>query len=80
MFLNGAMNFKRIKRLIYTDGPKLQKLIKILYWDLLQKTTWELNFLDSLGLAGEKRKKTEHSRHWDSRMYLARAKLQENGQ
>lgn len=35
---------------------------------LLQKTTWELNFLDSLGLAGEKRKKTEHSRHWDSRM------------
>lgn len=28
MFLNGVMNFKRRKCLIYTDGPKLQKVIK----------------------------------------------------
>ena len=28
MFLNGTMNFKRIKCLIYTDRQKLQKGIK----------------------------------------------------
>lgn len=33
MFFNGVMNFKRIKCLIYTDGPKLQNVIKILYWE-----------------------------------------------
>lgn len=35
MFLNGTMNFKRIKCLIYTDRQKLQKDIKILYWEYL---------------------------------------------
>lgn len=32
-FLNVVVSFKRAKCVIYTDGPKLRKVIKNLYWE-----------------------------------------------